>query len=161
MLISNTHKSAIALPGGQVLEPNSPTPVRNWDQVKKNAVVAAWLKAGVLREGDAAPPSALVPPDRDELAAQLTALGVKFHPRTGVEKLSALLAEHRERFASLYGSDKLPAHVEVAPGRTLPLGDIVRHAFAASGLEVDAWNALPADDREERLQAAIVELGQA
>ncbi len=54
MNITNTHKREIGLPNGQMIPPNTPTPVDDWDNIRKNAVVAAWLKAGILHEGDRA-----------------------------------------------------------------------------------------------------------
>lgn len=103
MLVTNTTKSPLALNASTPLLPGVPTPVHNWEQLKKNAVVAAWLKAGVLREGDDAPKvekSDLVQPDKEALAAELTALGVKFHPNTGAKKLQALLDEAKAKKAA-------------------------------------------------------------
>lgn len=94
MNITNTHKGPVALPNGQELLPGVSTPVHKWAEIKKNVVVAAWLKAGVLREGDSAPKAdntKLLAPDKEALAAELKALGVKFHPNTGAAKLKALL----------------------------------------------------------------------
>lgn len=102
MHITNTYRQALGLPNGQILQPGVPTPVMGWDELKKNAVITAWVKAGVLREGDAPPNpegSKLLPPDKEALAAELTALGVKFHPNTGVAKLQALLDEAKANAA--------------------------------------------------------------
>lgn len=111
MYVTNTTKGPLALNDTTLLPPGIPTPVHNWDQLKKNAVVAAWLKAGVLREGDAAPSPAgskLVPPDKEALAAELTALGVKFHPNTGVAKLQALLDKAKAEQAESHESGAEP-----------------------------------------------------
>lgn len=48
MKITNNHTGPIGLPDGQVLVPNQPTLVSGWDQIKKNAVVQAWLQAQIL-----------------------------------------------------------------------------------------------------------------
>jgi hypothetical protein len=57
----------------------------------------------------------------------------------------------------LLGSDVLPAEVEIAPGKTVQLGDVVNRAFIDSGLPSrKAWNALPMQDIEARLAATVV-----
>ncbi len=160
MHITNNHRTPLSLPNQQVLQPGIPTPVMGWAELKKNAVIAAWVKAGVLREGDAPPNpegSKLLPPDKEALAAELTALGVKFHPNTGVAKLKALLGEAKAKKPQdiLYGSDTFPAHVEIADGVTVQLGEIVAAAHSASGLSADDWNALPAEDRDGLLTAEV------
>jgi len=97
MLITNNHKTALGLSDGTLLQPGTPTPVSGWDALKKNAVIAAWVKAGILTEGSAsATPSKFVPvntaPDlgndeKAELQAALEAKGVEFDKRWGVKKL--------------------------------------------------------------------------
>lgn len=91
MNIKNTHKSAVVLPNGQPLPSNVATPVRDWEKVKENKVVAAWLRAGILVEcgGEVQ----RIAPDKDALIAELAALGVKADKRKTVEKLEAMLAE--------------------------------------------------------------------
>ncbi|HLK36058.1 MAG TPA: hypothetical protein VKU41_04850 [Polyangiaceae bacterium] len=42
--------------------------------------------------------------------------------------------------------------------REVQLGDIVRRAFAESGLDKESWNALPPLDREGRLAKAIYDM---
>lgn len=109
MNITNTHKGPVALPNGQELLPGVSTPVHNWVEIKKNVVVAAWIKAGVLREGDSAPNPAgsnLVPPDKDAIKAELTELGVKFHPNTGAAKLQALLDKAKAEKAEAGAGDE-------------------------------------------------------
>lgn len=160
MHITNNHRTPLSLPNQQVLQPGIPTPVMGWAELKKNAVIAAWVKAGVLREGDAPPNpegSKLLPPDKEALAAELTALGVKFHPNTGVAKLQALLEEAKANKPQeiLHGSDTFPAHIEIAEGVTVQLGDIVGAAFTASGLDAEAWNALSAEERDGLLTAEV------
>lgn len=160
MIITNTHKDPLGLPTGQVLAPNTPTPVSNWDEIRKNAVVSAWVRSGLLKEtGNPASDqgSKFVQPDKAELQAKLDALGVHYDKRAGVAKLQALLAEaeaaRKQDF--LLGSDILPSDVEIAEGTTVPLGEIVQGAYAASGLSVDDWNALPPDQRDELLEAEV------
>lgn len=95
MLITNNHKTALGLSNGTLLQPGTPTPVANWDALKKNAVIAAWVKAGILTEGAAdATPSKFVPvntaPDlgeKAELQAALEAKGIEFGKRWGIKKL--------------------------------------------------------------------------
>ena len=60
-----------------------------------------------------------------------------------------------DHLATLFGSDALPSMVEIAPDHSVPLGDVVRHAFDASDLTVKQWNALPPAEREPKLSAAV------
>lgn len=102
-IITNTHRDPLGLPTGQVLNPHTPTPVHNWAQLRKNAVVAAWLRAGLLKEQDLPPAtetSKFVPPDKGELMAKLDALKVAYDKRSGVAKLQALLAEAEAKAAA-------------------------------------------------------------
>lgn len=55
----------------------------------------------------------------------------------------------------LNGSNTLPSQIELAEGKTVTLGDVVRHAFTASGLSVENWNNQDAAKRDELLQASI------
>ena len=55
----------------------------------------------------------------------------------------------------LNGSSTLPAQVELAEGKSVTLGDVVRHAFAASGLSVEDWNKQDPAKVHELLQASI------
>ena len=157
MNVTNNHSGPLGLPTGQELQPNVATPVHDWATIKQNAVVAAWLKAGILVEGEAQS-NADDAPDRDELIAKLAELGIKHHPNTGIVKLQALLAEaeaNKPPLAILHGSDTLAAHIEITDGKTVQLGTIVAAAHAASGLSEEAWNALPADERDALLNAEI------
>lgn len=56
---------------------------------------------------------------------------------------------------TLLGSSVLPAHVVISDTKTVQLGDVVAAAHRASRLSVDAWNDLPATDREARLAKTI------
>lgn len=100
MLITNNHKTALGLNDGTLLQPGTPTPVADWDALKKNAVIAAWVKAGILTESASATPSKFVPantaPDlghdeKAELQAALEAKGVEFDKRWGIKKLREAL----------------------------------------------------------------------
>jgi len=103
MLITNNHKTALGLNDGTLLQPGTQTPVANWDALKKNAVIAAWVKAGILTEGaTTATPSKFVPvntaPDlggdeKAELQAALAVKGVEFDKRWGIKKLRDALEE--------------------------------------------------------------------
>ena len=163
MRVTNNHKTDLGLPNGQVLRSGQPTDVRGWDQVKDNAVIAAWVKSGILTvNGSAAVDSALniASTDKDALVARLAELGVKTDKRKTVDTLQAMVAEAeaKERSAQLdilVGSDLLPSDVEIAEGQTVQLGDVVARAHAASGLTAEAWNALPGDEREALLAAEV------
>lgn len=56
---------------------------------------------------------------------------------------------------TLNGSNTLPADIKIAEGETVQLGEIVMKAHARSELTVDAWNALPEDDRDALLAKEI------
>jgi hypothetical protein len=58
MKVTNNHSGPLGLPGGQELLSKVSTHVDGWDEIKENAVVKSWLKAGILVE-DA--PDAVVP----------------------------------------------------------------------------------------------------
>ena len=59
---------------------------------------------------------------------------------------------------TLIGTNILPALIEIAPGKEIPLGDVVAKAHAKSGLSLEAWNALPEADRDALLTAMVDEL---
>ena len=61
MKITNNHKGPLGLSDGTILLPGEPTPVVNWNDLKKYAVVKGWLDAGILTAagGNAAQPSLL------------------------------------------------------------------------------------------------------
>lgn len=143
-IITNTHRDPLGLPSGQVLNPNTPTPVHNWAEIRKNAVVAAWLRAGLLTEQDA-PPSAqssqFVQPDKTELMAKLDALGVHYDRRSGVAKLQALLAD-----------------AEAAAAEAALAALIEADAIEASGKTADEFAALPEEERTALLEAAAAKL---
>ncbi|MCT7668181.1 hypothetical protein [Shinella kummerowiae] len=56
---------------------------------------------------------------------------------------------------TLNGSNTLPALIEIAPGNSVQLGEVVLAAFHLSGMTVEAWNALPEADRDGLLNGAI------
>lgn len=160
MRITNKHKTDLGLPNGQVLRSGEPTNVRDWGKIKENSVVAAWLARGILTEDGADDGDTATSADKDELIARLTELGVKADKRKTVEKLQAMLAEAEEdeKFKALLGSGLLPSDVVIADGKTVPLGDVVARAHADSGLTVDAWNALSAEDRDALLANEVQRL---
>lgn len=59
---------------------------------------------------------------------------------------------------SLLGSNLLPVSIELVDGVTVSLGDVVRHAHAASGLSIEAWNDLDDTLREAKLADAVEQL---
>lgn len=93
--VTNTHRSPLALPNGQVLQPHQATKVAEWDQIKGNHVIQEWVKSGVLSVSDVALPSRFLRPDPAALRAELDQLGVKYDKRYGAAKLRALLADAR------------------------------------------------------------------
>lgn len=52
MYVTNNHNSPLGLHTGVMLEPGKPKLVHQWDQIKKNAVIQAWMKAGILSESE-------------------------------------------------------------------------------------------------------------
>jgi len=61
----------------------------------------------------------------------------------------------------LLGSDVLPATFHLPGDKLLTLGDVVRAAHDASGLTVEAWNALESAQREKLLDDALIKLLEA
>lgn len=51
--ITLNHSGPLGLPGGTKLRPGVATEVPNWNILKNHNVVKAWIKAGLLVEGDA------------------------------------------------------------------------------------------------------------
>ncbi|MCT7668190.1 hypothetical protein, partial [Shinella kummerowiae] len=66
-------------------------------------------------------------------------------------KQTASLGENE----TLNGSNTLPALIEIAPDRSVQLGEVVLEAFHVSGLTAEAWNALLEAERDSLLNAAI------
>lgn len=60
--------------------------------------------------------------------------------------------------ASLLGSNLLASNIDLVGDVTVPLGDVVRHAHAASGLSIEDWNALDDTLREAKLADAVEQL---
>jgi hypothetical protein len=58
----------------------------------------------------------------------------------------------------LHGTNALPAIVEIAAGKSVQLGEIVRAAHAQSGLSVEDWNALPQENRDDLLRKIVADL---
>lgn len=73
----------------------------------------------------------------------------------GARSLGAIDALGQSPTVILNGSDLLPAHVDLAEGKTVQLGEVVARAHVASGVTPEAWNALSAADREYLLAAEI------
>ena len=62
---------------------------------------------------------------------------------------------------SVVGSNILPDPVEIADGETVSLDDVVKQAFAASGLSAEDWNALDDHDREGRIAETVKSMSEA
>lgn len=73
-------------------------------------------------------------------------------------KQPAKTAEKLKDNETLNGSNTLPAKIEFGPDKSVQLGEIVAKAHQASGLSVDAWNALPEAERDELLNKMIDQL---
>jgi hypothetical protein len=56
---------------------------------------------------------------------------------------------------TLYGSSILPAQIDITSDGFVQLSTVVAMAHTDSGLSVADWNALPEEDREQRLQAVV------
>lgn len=52
MIITLNYRTSLGLPSGVLLNPGVPTLVPLWESDKKSAVVRAWVKTGLLKEGD-------------------------------------------------------------------------------------------------------------
>ena len=109
-LLTNTCKTPLGLPSGQVIEPGKTERVQDIDRCRANAVVAAWLRAGLLRvvdevpvgeiekakadlgAGDHEPPPAPEGDEKDQLIAKLEALGHDYNRRHSLTTLRDALA---------------------------------------------------------------------
>lgn len=59
----------------------------------------------------------------------------------------------------LLGSSIQPSMFKLADGTELQLGEVVRRAYAASGMAtVKGWNALPADTQEHYIRVEVDKL---
>lgn len=61
------------------------------------------------------------------------------------------------RFDTLYGSNIFPAYINVGAER-VQLGEIVRRAFADSGMTQEEWNDLTEREREHKLVDAYYDM---
>lgn len=52
MIITLNYNAPLGLPSGVTLQPGVPTVVHGWASDKKSKVVQAWLKKGILQEGN-------------------------------------------------------------------------------------------------------------
>lgn len=87
--ITNTHHTALTLPDGTTLPPGIASNVPNWDELKGNAVLKAWEKAGILKVGK----ETSTEEEKSALQARLDELKVQYDKRAGVPKLRELVAE--------------------------------------------------------------------
>lgn len=88
--VTNNHNKALKLPGGVVLNPGVATNVPKWDDVSKNAVVAAWVDRKILTVGKS---EVSTEDEEEQLRARLDELEVSYDKRSGVAKLRELVAE--------------------------------------------------------------------
>lgn len=75
--------------------------------------------------------------------------------QTVADKAKVTESVSTDHLQGLFGSSILASHVDIGLEARVQLGEIVRAAHAESGLSVEAWNALPDADREERLANAV------
>lgn len=104
MQIKNAHSTPLGLPGGTVIAAGQTATVPDWAEVKKNAVVKAWLSKGVLVEHDKGSDSNDDKAEKEAVVAKLEAADVKFDKRSSLEKLKELLAAHEKGTDSNEGS---------------------------------------------------------
>lgn len=74
---------------------------------------------------------------------------------TASAQTKAAKATSADHFETLLGSSVLPSLVDIGLDAPVQLGEIVSAAHAESGLSIEAWNALPDADREQRLADAV------
>jgi hypothetical protein len=73
-------------------------------------------------------------------------------------KLGVIAGFDREEpkpYAALLGSDAFAAVIDLGEGRSVQLGDVVRQAQVATGLNADDWNALEQPWRDAAIAEAI------
>ena len=68
---------------------------------------------------------------------------------------AAAKAKADDSSETLLGSSTLPSIVVIGDDKSVQLGEVVVTAHQASGLTVDAWNALPGDQRDDLLKMTI------
>ena len=95
-----------------------------------------------------------------DIAKKFLKHGDLFELASDVEAQKAAPAPIEQTEIGLLGSDVQPSLIEIK-GKEVQLGYVVRHAFAASELTPEAWNALDNEDREARIAAAIEEMRNA
>lgn len=88
--ITNKHHTPLGLPNGTTLSPGVATNVQDWDEIKDNAVLKAWEKAGILAVDSKPVPAA---EEKEQLQARLDELEVSYDKRAGVAKLRELVAD--------------------------------------------------------------------
>jgi hypothetical protein len=79
----------------------------------------------------------------------------------GALSVGALSLDTTQLPASLVGSNTLPSAVPLTGDVAVSLGDVVSHAHAASGLSIEAWNALDETVRDAALKESIQQLAVA
>lgn len=104
-----------------------------------------WPSAEAFREWRA---------QRNDLVAELSALGVEWEGDLDNDALAALRDEERAKREFLLGSSVLPSIVEVGALK-VQLGGLVVASQRESGLSVADWNAEDEPAREARLQATL------
>ncbi|MCO7546167.1 hypothetical protein [Stutzerimonas nitrititolerans] len=98
MQVTNKHRvTPIGLPGGVVIAPGSTVPVKDWDKLKGNKVVAYYLSNGILEAKADAQSSdngndAEVA-EKEQLIAELKTYGIEADKRSKIETLREKLAK--------------------------------------------------------------------
>lgn len=92
MQVTNKHRvTPIGLPGGVVIAPGSTVPVKDWDKLKGNKVVAYYLSNGILeakadaQQSDNGNDAEVA--EKEQLIAELKTYGIEADKRSKVETL--------------------------------------------------------------------------
>ncbi|CAG2088031.1 hypothetical protein XCY_001563 [Xanthomonas arboricola pv. juglandis] len=156
MKISNNHKTPLALPDGTEIIPGSPAIVPNWQAIKKNAVVQAWLAANILSESedDTAPfllgtfnlPDSILLIEGGDSVTRDDVVQHAF-------KASALSLEDWNSLDEVDREARISASLDALKAEAAAAAQAVIDAKAAESLE--DWNSLDEVDREARISASL------
>jgi len=86
--------------------------------------------------------------------ALMARLGIQINPAIQMDTVNGevwIMEDEPEPPPALLGSSTLPALIDL-PDRQIQLGELVAAVHAESGLTVEAWNALPDEQRDAMLQ---------
>jgi hypothetical protein len=172
MEITNSHTGPLGLPDGTILAPGIPTKVPNWEALKKNAVVQAWLDAKILDESKNGTYSAvLIGTDTLPANIELTATksvqladvvnhGFKVSGLSLEDWNSLPVPERNEKLSAAVAALKAEAEAEEA--EKVKAAELAEQERAALFAKLDALE-VKYDKRTgtAKLQAALVEAEKA